>query len=152
MLPDNPIFLTDFPSKSITWKQAGELLPTLAGSLQLKYALLTQRDGDLWRTKALAFWMGDQYGPLFQYNLDGAPCESVFGGATQCYSFGIQQQFPNDKDLAALNIESYAGSPIVDQAGNTRGHVCVFDEKPFDKPQEVKRMVERFANLIKAEG
>src|SRR5262249_42671984 len=51
---------------------------------------------------------------------------------------GVKERFPADRLLVELGIESYFGVPLRDPAGETLGHVAVFDDRPM--PDEPRRL------------
>ena len=44
---------------------------------------------------------------------------------------GVKDQFPHDRPLVEMGIESYLGVPLLGPAGNHLGHLAVFDEQPM---------------------
>ena len=51
---------------------------------------------------------------------------------------GVREQFPGDRLLVDLGIESYLGVPLLDGDGRVLGHLAVFDERPM--PPEPRRL------------
>jgi len=49
------------------------------------------------RARSLAFWVGSEAGPEFEYDLRGTPCLRVSEGRTCHYDRNLQSQFPEDK-------------------------------------------------------
>ena len=47
------------------------------------------------------------------------------------YPSGVQEMFPQDKDLVEQGVESYLGVPLVDGADNVLGHLAVFHGRPM---------------------
>ena len=108
------------------------LVKCLASALGIRYALVTRCvDSPPTRVRAFAFWNGKKFGEIFEYGLEGTPCENVVAGKICYYPKDIQKLFPNDKDLAKLNAESYLGLPFTDSQGNVIGHLAVLDDKPM---------------------
>ena len=50
----------------------------------------------------------------------------------------VREQFPGDRLLVDLGIESYLGVPLLDGDGRVLGHLAVFDERPM--PAEPRRL------------
>lgn len=125
----------------------------LAETLQVRYALVTEfanpaRD----RVRTLAFWTGEGFGHNFAYNLAGTPCARVLEGKNVRYQTNVQALFPQDKDLAALNADSYIGVPLVDQKGQVIGHLAILDTKPLAANLETQGLILRiFAARAAAE-
>lgn len=104
----------------------------LAQFLQIKYAFVGEFiDSTRPQIKVLAFWSGDRFIPNFKYDIEGTPCSTVYETGLQIYPHSIQQLFPEDRDLLALEAESYLGISIVDSHGKNVGHVGGLDTKPL---------------------
>jgi len=84
--------------------------------------------------KTLAFWAGDTFGENFEYKLAGTPCTNVYEQGSLCrYPHSVQLLFPEDPYLGILNVESYAGIPVVDIRGNLLGLIAVLDTQPMQR-------------------
>jgi PAS domain S-box-containing protein len=128
------------------------LVRHLADALGVRYVVLAERIGeDLSRARVLSFWAGDKLLDTFEYDLADTPCEVVLQEGMRLYSSGVQQLFPQDKDLLALNVESYLGAPLVDTFGISIGHLCVLDTKPILQEERCKAIVSIFAARATAE-
>jgi formate hydrogenlyase transcriptional activator len=103
----------------------------LAGALRVRYAFVTEcADESQTRVRSLAFWDGSGFAQSVEYPLRGTPCERVIEGDVCSYPERLQLLFPEDRDLAALGAESYAGVPLPGSAGKAVGHLVVMDNKP----------------------
>jgi PAS domain S-box-containing protein len=128
------------------------LVRHLADALGVRYVVLAERiDEDLSRARVLSFWADDKLLDTFEYELANTPCEVVLQEGMCFYSSGVQQLFPQDKDLLALNVESYLGAPLVDTFGISIGHLCVLDTKPILQDERCKAIVSIFAARATAE-
>ncbi|NDJ21619.1 PAS domain S-box protein [Nostoc sp. B(2019)] len=128
------------------------LVRHLADALGVRYVVLAERIGeDLSRARVLSFWADDKLLEPFEYDLANTPCEVVLQEGMRCYSSGVQQLFPQDEDLLALNVESYLGAPLVDTFGISIGHLCVLDTKPILQEERCKAIVSIFAARATAE-
>ncbi|MBD1937507.1 MHYT domain-containing protein [Microcoleus sp. FACHB-68] len=104
----------------------------LAQVLEVRYALVTQVANDSkTKVRTLAFWKGEDFGENFEYELAGTPCKNVVEGIVHFYPSGVQELFPNDRDLAQLGAQSYWGIPLLDSAGKTIGSLVVLDVEPI---------------------
>jgi signal transduction histidine kinase len=109
----------------------------LAELLQIRYALIAEFiDGENPRAKVLAFWAGDDFGPNFDYVLEGTPCGIVLDQGLQIYDSGIQQKFPEDGDLVTMAAESYLGIPICNSQGQPIGHIAGLHVQPLHRSYE----------------
>jgi two-component system, NtrC family, sensor kinase len=109
----------------------------LAELLQIRYALIAEFiDGDDPKAKVLAFWTGDDFGPNFEYVLEGTPCGVVLNQGLQIYASGVQQKFPEDIDLVTMGAEAYLGIPICNSQGNPIGHIAGLHDQPLTRSYE----------------
>ena len=105
---------------------------SLAEILQVRYAFIaifTNQSKN--RVRSLAFWTGEDFGNNFEYDLVGTPCERVLKGNSCIFPELIQEQFPQDRDLVALEAQSYLGIPIYDSNRSVIGHLAALDTKPM---------------------
>ncbi|MBD2039100.1 MHYT domain-containing protein [Microcoleus sp. FACHB-672] len=104
----------------------------LAQILGVRYALVSQfADHTHTKLRTLAFWMGEDFGENFDYELAGTPCENVVEGIVRFYPSGLQQLFPTHQALVQLGAQSYWGIPLRDSDGNTIGNLAVLDVQPM---------------------
>jgi PAS domain S-box-containing protein len=88
--------------------------------------------------RTLAYWLRDHLADNVEWDLRGTPCEDVIRGDVCHHPTGVKERFPADRLLVELGIESYFGVPLRDPAGETLGHVAVFDDRPM--PNEPRRL------------
>jgi PAS domain S-box-containing protein len=103
----------------------------LAAALQVSYAFVAEFAGVNTRARTLAYWAKDRIEADFEWDLAGTPCADVLRGSLCHYPSGACRQFPDDKLLVEMGIESYLGVPLRDAHGEVLGHVAVFDERPM---------------------
>jgi predicted ATPase/GAF domain-containing protein len=128
------------------------LVRHLASALGVRYAFVAECvDPGRRRARTLAFWQGDRPGENFAYDVAGTPCEGVVGGEVGCYSEGVQQRFPEDRDLVGLGAESYLAVPIVEAAGRLIGHLAVLDIKRMNVDEQAISVLQTFAGRAGAE-
>ncbi|MGH2650579.1 MAG: sigma 54-interacting transcriptional regulator, partial [Actinomycetota bacterium] len=107
------------------------LVRHLASALQVPYAFVTECSDRTTAARTLAFWKRDGFGENFEYDVAETPCHGVLAGQACHYSRDVQALFPGDKDLVALEVQSYLGTPILDESGRVIGHLAVLDVKPM---------------------
>ncbi|MCO7224804.1 sensor domain-containing diguanylate cyclase [Pleionea sp. CnH1-48] len=68
----------------------------------------------------------------FIYDLKGTPCHNVFTGKRVCiHADGVAQQFPEDKMLVDMGVESYIGAPTI-IGKNLQGLVAMLDPEKVE--------------------
>ncbi len=128
------------------------LVRHLAATLNVSYAFLTQCRGDQkTHARTLAFWMKDKMSDNVEYDISQTPCKRVLEGEICHYPMGLQQHFPNDRDLVDLQAESYLGVPLRNFYGAVIGHLAVLDEKPLPEVKQYESLLRIFAARAGAE-
>ncbi len=128
------------------------LVRHLAEALQARYSFVAEcTDPEQTRVRALAFWDGRGYAPNVEYALDGTPCQKVIEGHICCYPERLPLLFPEDRDLAALGVESYAGAPLTNSQNRILGHLVVMDSKARSFDEKELRILRIFATRAGAE-
>jgi len=127
------------------------LVRSLSDTLEVKCAYIAELLEESKRLRLLAFWGGAGFVEDFDCNMSTSPCGKVVGGKTYHCPRGIQSQFPNDKSLSKLNIESGLVIPLVDDDDVMLGVLAVFDDKPMEIPADDLEIVKIFAGRAKAE-
>jgi len=124
----------------------------LANALQVRYSFVAECVDDLRSgVRTLAFWDGSGFARNLEFPLMGTPCEKVIEGNVCCYPEGLQLLFPEDKDLVALGIESYAGVPLLNSQGEVVGHLVVMDNQPRVFGKQELRILRIFATRAGSE-
>jgi len=126
------------------------LVRHLATALQLRYAFVAECLPNE-RARSLAFWQNGKLGENFEYDLIGTPCLNVVEGRACFHPHRLQQLFPKDADLVALQAESYHGVPVLDSTRRVIGHLVVMDDQPMGEDPLRLSVLEMFAARAGAE-
>jgi len=126
------------------------LVFNLAESLKVKFAYLGSLDGQVIKTEA--FWAKDKLHPNIEYDISGTPCEEVIK-ENEIYMCprDVQKEFPEDEILVELEVQSYLGVPLVNEAKKVIGHLVVMDTQPMQDPSASKMILAIFAARVEAE-
>ena len=112
----------------------------LTAALKVRYAFVTEcANAEKTRVRTLAFWTHTKAADNFEYDLTGTPCQRVIGGETLCYLAELQALFPEDMDIVALSVQSYAGTPLISHVGEILGHLVVMDDQPMSADDDALR-------------
>ena len=124
---------------------------SLAEVLRVRHALIAEFSNPAkTQVKTLAYWDGERFGDL-EYDLQGTPCEAVAQGHICKYPDSLQASFPDDRELAVLNAQSYLGAPIADVQGNILGQLVVIDTEPMTDLASKELILKIFAARAGAE-
>jgi PAS domain S-box-containing protein len=125
------------------------LISHTAVALEVDYAFVTVTKPPYKSVEMLAFWKGDHFATPYAYDLDDTPCDRVIrGGEVTHVQFGVQNYYPKDADLVALNAQSYIGVPIYDRAGYVRGHLALLDKQPLKMTEFRKSLTTIFSRQV----
>jgi len=80
-----------------------------------------------------------------EYSLQGSPCSDVLNHSACSYTSKVQQQFPDDKLLADMAVESYIGKSLFNSKGEPIGVLVVLDSEPLQRTEEVGELLDIFA-------
>jgi predicted ATPase/transcriptional regulator with GAF, ATPase, and Fis domain len=128
------------------------LVRHLSRALNVRYAFVTEcRERVKHNARTLAFWMGDRLAENVTYEIAQTPCLKVLAGETCYYPAGVQQLFPNDKDLVDLSAVGYLGIPLCSSSGEVIGHLAILDDKPMEKTPRGLSLLNIFAARAGAE-
>jgi diguanylate cyclase (GGDEF)-like protein/PAS domain S-box-containing protein len=129
-----------------------QLVLNLAKVFGAEYAFIGRLDkSDAERIHPLAFCAHGVIVPGQSYSLTGTPCANVVGQSTCVYPRHVQRLFPEDRMLAELRVEGYIGTPLFDAQGNPLGLVVVLDDRPLERIEQGKEILEIFAARAGAE-
>jgi PAS domain S-box-containing protein len=106
------------------------LVKSLATALGMRYAFVSELASPT-RIRTRAFWANGQFQDGIEYNLANTACQQVLAGNMVHYPHNVQNQFPGNHDLAALQAVSYLGLPLCTRSGEMLGHLAVIDDKPM---------------------
>ena len=81
---------------------------------------------------------------MIELTLNDSPC-AIAAGQACSYPSGVQKLFPQDRVLAALEAEGFAGAPMLDSSGRCRGVICVITRRPLENPRLAEALLKIFA-------
>ncbi|WP_276132469.1 GAF domain-containing protein [Polluticoccus soli] len=85
------------------------------------------------------------------YSLYGTPCENVVGRNCCYFPSGVQQMFPDDKELQDLKIESYIGTPLMHPNGEPLGLIVLMNESKIQHAGAIELALSSIAERISHE-
>jgi PAS domain S-box-containing protein len=125
------------------------LVSHIAKALNVSYAVVTEVEGDQLHT--LAIWTTDTLQTDFLYDFAKSPCQRTLqDGMFFCDRF-LQQQFPEDRDLVGMGVDSYLGIALRDSHNRAIGTLCILDKQPIQDPLWAESLLRIFASRAAAE-
>lgn len=130
-----------------------ELLVTdLACALGTEIAFISVRSTEAPdQLRTVAIFENGQLIDNLDYPINGSISSAILAGDLRVFSAGIQQQFPDDASLRERSLESYAGAPLRDAAGDTIGVLAVLDRRPLNNPGLVQSLLQVFSERASSE-
>jgi transcriptional regulator with GAF, ATPase, and Fis domain len=130
-----------------------EITKNIAKTLETKYVLIGHsiRPGND-SVKTDVVWADDNFRDNFTYKLKDTPCENVFTGKRVCiYPHNVTGNFPKDKLLKEMGVESYIGAPMLTVDGDLSGILILLDGEPIKDVGFYSAIIEFLAVRIGAE-
>lgn len=100
------------------------------------------------RLDTRALYISGQFVDNISYHLPGTPCEGVSLGYTCIFEKGIQNQFPEDQWLKDMNLDAYAGIPLLDTEHRVNGVMSVFFKGTLEQSSLVHSTLKIFASRV----
>ena len=120
------------------------LVKNLADALQVRCALIGECSGkDAVQTHSV--WLENTFIDNVEYQLTGTPCKKALNEGTYYCSKNLKEQFPDDKILHELNVDSYMGVSFFDGSGKPLGLLSVMHTQPIKEPETAQMILEIFA-------
>lgn len=124
----------------------------LARGLKVRYAIVgVLLPGPTERIRTVAVFASGQPGANFEYDLAGTPCAKVVGHRLCHFPHGVAEQFPDDRLLADMRIQSYLGAPLFSNDGRPLGLLAVLHDRPLPFPQTAYDVLQLFSSRAAAE-
>jgi PAS domain S-box-containing protein len=127
------------------------LVRSLAHSLDVTSAFVTEIDLEASTADPLAFWYRDGFRQSKCYPLAGTPCESVLQGSVVAFERSVPALFPDDRGLIDLGAESFLAIPLKDAESQVLGHLALFDSRPRNWDEADLATLQLFATRARAE-
>ncbi|HSB42498.1 MAG TPA: sigma 54-interacting transcriptional regulator [Methylomirabilota bacterium] len=127
------------------------LVRHLALALRVRHAFLSECLPEPDRVRTLAFWKAGAFTENLEYDVTATVCGLVLGGKVAVFPEDVQRLFPEDRDLAELDAQSYLGVPVLDSGGRVLGHLAVLDDQPFGEADRAVPVLRVFAARAGAE-
>ena len=123
----------------------------LGKTLNMAYVVIDRLAEEPGIAETVGLYANGAIVPNMRYPLAGTPCQNVFHDHTCSYPRGVQALFPEDKLLADMGVESYAGTPLRDSTGKVIGLIAVMDTEAFQNASAVCHLLQIVATRASAE-
>ncbi len=123
----------------------------LAHSVGADFVLIGQTLQDGEKVRTIAVNARGTHGENFEYLLAGTPCEQVYKGNLCAFPSKVARQFPQDKMLREMDVESYIGMPLRDSSAEVVGLIVVMHGAALENPALAESLLQIFAARAAAE-
>lgn len=113
----------------------------IAKHTQAKYVLIGLLTRDNQHIQTLTFLQNGEKLKNMTYPLRHTPCDAVLTQRFCYYPFNVSENFPQDKDLQELNIESYLGSIFLSEESEPIGIIALMDQKPIENAAFAEHLI-----------
>ncbi len=101
--------------------------------------------------RALCAVLDGRLVPEFEYMLAGSPCADVRPGGHLVITRDVCKRYPAAAKLATLGSQAYAGTSLVDHAGQAIGTLFVLFRQPLAQAELAASLLDLFATRVGAE-
>ena len=123
----------------------GNLVRNVALTLSVDCAIIGSVNDDRSCVSTLSAFLDGKHIDNFTYDLDNTPCKYVIEGSFHCFETETQKMFPNDKMFTELNIDGYAGIPLLNSDQTSSGILLVANRKSLENPSVVESVLKIFS-------
>jgi formate hydrogenlyase transcriptional activator len=128
------------------------LVKSLAETLDVHGAWVTEYLRDARRLRAHAFWLAGKWVSDFEYDLQDTPCAPVVEDPRMVHiPDRAIELYPKDPDLCSMGAASYLGVPLFDLDGQVLGHLAILDTKPMPADPRLLAIFQIFGGRAAAE-
>ncbi|MBW4520493.1 MAG: response regulator [Scytolyngbya sp. HA4215-MV1] len=128
------------------------LVQYLAEALDMEYVLVAKlKDQETDRASTVIVFSQGHIVENFEYEITNTPCQVHTGKDLIYYAANVAEQFPHDRRLVEMSVESYLAAPLLDSDENPLGWLVVMGRKPLTDEQLAKTLLQIFAIRAAAE-
>lgn len=126
-----------------------ELVRHLAKALHAEHVFITEKAGQDLQT--LAFWSREELQANIAYSPKNTPCQTILQDGSYYCRNHVDQEFPGNPYLLALNARGYVGVALTSLTGSILGTLCVICENPLQDRTQYMTILQIFSHRAAAE-
>jgi PAS domain S-box-containing protein len=127
------------------------MIASVAEATSADHAFIGKMSDDGRSVNTLARYLDGNLADNIKYGLAGTPCELVVGQDLRLFDTGLASQFPADKALAEMGLDSYIGMPIMTSNGRPLGLIAIMYRKPIIDSSTADALLPIYASRAAAE-
>ncbi len=125
-------------------------IEALAEIYQSDFTFLGKLTDDLQHIEVQSVYSEGRFVENFTYALEGTPCNDVISCKKELIAEGVSKQYPDDKMLVEMGIESYFGVPLRLANGEVLGLIAILNKQPMKISPWTESILRLFADRIAA--
>ncbi|WP_196140865.1 GGDEF domain-containing protein [Aliikangiella sp. G2MR2-5] len=126
-------------------------LLSVARVIRSDHLFVASVDRGLTQAHSIAYIEGDHVAENFTYELENTPCADITANEVCYYNGNIQEQYPDDLLLVAMEIASYIGIPLTNSDGKVQGILVALYKSRIENLESVRSIFELFSSMISSE-
>jgi PAS domain S-box-containing protein len=123
----------------------------LADTLHFDFAFVGKVDPNKSFVETLNMYSNGIFTDPITYDLKDTPCNNVVNNEFCVYENHVDKLFPKDELLVKMGIKSYAGVPLLDKDGMTKGIIVLLSKKPLKNRNLVDSILSVYRSKVAAE-
>ncbi|QFR50068.1 EAL domain-containing protein [Sulfurimonas lithotrophica] len=116
-----------------------------------EYSFVGKLDESSTGMNVVSGWAKDKPITTFHYNLKNTPCDNVIIYDYVVYPNEVSKNFPDDRLVQTMHIESYAGIVITNKDQEPIGIFVVIDTKPIKDKNLAESIIKLYSGFISSE-
>ncbi len=121
------------------------LVQYLTKTLDMDYAFVGELTSGKEVLNVLGAHLAGRHADGFSYPVAGTPCHAVANGKLCVHPRRVRKLFPDDRSLAELQAECFAGVPLFGSIGQPLGLLAVMDRKPLRNRETLESLLQILA-------
>jgi len=107
--------------------------------------------GDPQQIDTLAVYAHGKLAGNISYRLPGTPCENVLQRGVCFHPSGVQKDFPDDRLLQEMGVDSYAGTPLLNAQDKPLGILVLLDSISINPANITSSLIQLIASRAQTE-
>lgn len=118
-----------------------EVATFISEHISPKYVLIGRLSKENTHIHTCVFLEGKEALENMTYSLQGTPCDAVYTQRFCYYPLDVAQNFPDDKEIQHLGINSYLGSLLMSEENEPIGIIALMDVKPIENAAFAEHLI-----------
>ncbi|WP_161888017.1 hypothetical protein [Pontibacter russatus] len=118
-----------------------ELASFISEHTSVRHVIIGRLSDDYQHIRTCVFLKEKEVLKNITYPLQGTPCESLLTQRFCYFPLDVAQNFPEDKEIKSLGVESYLGSLLLSEDNEPIGMVALMDVKPIEKAAFAEHLI-----------